>query len=52
MNWDKVVLITLAVWAVLFGMFTVTNIKVEWGEPIMGFAALILGVVCVIRCFR
>jgi hypothetical protein len=52
MNWDKLVLICLAVWAFLFGLLTVTNIKVEWGNPIMGFAALVLGIVCLIRAFR
>ena len=52
MNWDKVVLVCLAVWAFIFGILTVTNIEVTWSRPIMGFAALILGVVCIIRCFR
>lgn len=52
MNMDKLVLICLAVWALLFGLFTVTNIQVEWGKPLMGFAALVLGIVCIIRAFR
>lgn len=46
---DKVVLVCLAIWALLFGIFSVTNLRVEWGQPIMGFAALVLGVVCIIR---
>lgn len=50
--WDRVVLICLAVWALLFGLFTVTNVRVDWGQPLMGFAALVLGVVCLIRAFR
>lgn len=49
---DRVVLICLAVWALLFGLFAVTNIKVEWGHLIMGLAALVLGIVCLIRAFR
>lgn len=49
---DKLVLLCLAVWALLFGIFAVTNLKVAWGEPIMGFAALVLGVVCLIRALR
>lgn len=48
---DKAVLILLALWALLFGIFAVTNIQVEWGKPIMGFSALALGVVCLIRAF-
>lgn len=46
---DRLILILLAIWSVLFGLFTVTNIKVEWGNPVMGLAALVLGVVCIIR---
>ena len=49
---DKLILICLAVWALLFGLFAVTNIRVEWGTPLMGFAALVLGIVCLIRAFR
>jgi hypothetical protein len=49
---DKVTLLCLAVWALLFGLFAVTNIQVEWGKPIMGFAALVLGIVCLIRAFK
>lgn len=52
MNLDKLVLILLAIWALLFGLFAVTNFEVVWGKPIMGFAALCLGVVCLIRAFR
>lgn len=49
---DRLTLGCLAAWALLFGIFSVTNIQVEWGKPIMGFAALILGIVCAIRCFK
>lgn len=52
MNLDRLVLICLAVWALLFGLFSVTNIKVDWGPTLMGFAALVLGVICLIRVFR
>jgi uncharacterized membrane protein len=51
-TFDKVVLVCLAIWALLFGLFAVTNIQVTWGGPIMGFAALVLGAVCLIRAFR
>ena len=48
---DRVVLICLGVFLLLFGLFTVTNFQVEWGKPIMGFSALIAGVVLLIRGF-
>lgn len=46
---DKVLLILIGIFFVLFGIFHVTNIQIEWGRPIMGFSALIAGVVCLIR---
>jgi hypothetical protein len=46
---DKLLLILLGVFLVLFGIFSVTNIKVTWSEPIMGFAALAAGCVCLFR---
>ena len=49
---DRVVLALLAIWAILFGIFSVTNVQVDWGRPVMGFAALILGVVCLIKVLR
>ena len=49
---DKLTLALLAVWAVLFGLFSVTNIQVELGRPLMGFAALALGVVCAVRALQ
>ncbi len=49
---DKLVLLLLAVWALLFGIFAVTNLRVVWSEPIMGFAALALGIVCLVRALR
>ena len=52
MNWDKTVLICLAIWSLLFGTFSVTNLQIDWGKPIMGFSALILGIVCLYRSLR
>jgi len=49
---DRIVLICLAIWALLFGLLHVTNIKIDWMVPIMGFAALVLGIVCLIRAFK
>jgi len=47
--WDRLILACLAVWALLFGLLTVTNITVDFMKSIMGIAALVLGVVCLIR---
>lgn len=52
MNWDRLILILLGVWALVTGIFAVTNIQVVWSGPLAGFAALILGIVCLIRALR
>ena len=49
---DRLILVCLAIWALLFGLFSVTNIEVVWGRPIMGIAALVLGVVCLVRVIK
>ncbi len=52
MTLDRVVLIALGVFLLLFGIFAVTNIEVVWGKPLMGFGALIAGAICLFRAFR
>lgn len=49
---DKLLLITLAVFFLIFGFVSVTNIKIEWDKPLMGFAALVAGVIYAIRAFK
>lgn len=49
---DRLVLLALAIWALLFGVFTVTNLQIEWGRPLMGFAALVLGIICIVRAVK
>jgi hypothetical protein len=49
---DKLFFILLGVWALMFGIFHVTNIRIEWGNPAMGVCALALGVVCIVRAVR
>ena len=49
---DRVILISLGVWATLTGLLGVTNVQIEYSRPIIGFAALVCGVVCLIRAFR
>ena len=49
---DKLLLILLGIWALLFGIAAVTTIEIVWMKPITGIAALFLGVVCLIRAFK
>ncbi len=49
---DKIVLLTLGVWASLTGLALVTNLQIVWMGPITGLAALATGIVCLIRAFR
>lgn len=45
-------IVPLCVFLLLFGLFNVTNIQVEWGRPVMGFCALIAGAIGLIGCIR
>lgn len=49
MNLDRLVLILLGVFLLLYGIMTVSNIQITWMGPIAGFSALVAGVVCIIR---
>lgn len=49
---DRTLLLLLAMWSLLFGAFTVTNIRVDWGPTIMGLAALALGVACLVKFIK
>jgi uncharacterized membrane protein len=46
---DRLILISLGIFTVLFGIAAVTNIEIVWMKPITGLAALVCGVVCLIR---
>lgn len=46
---DRVVLITLGLFLVIFGVLAVSNIEVLWARGIMGFSALVAGAVCLFR---
>ncbi len=45
----RVLLVCLGLFCFLYGITHVTNIKIEWADPICGFAALVAGVICIIR---
>lgn len=49
---DKLLLILLGIFLTLYGIFAVTNIQVVWSAPLMGFAALAAGLVCLFRALR
>lgn len=49
---DKILLILLGIFLLLYGIFAVTNLDVLWGKPLMGFAALAAGIVCIVRACR
>lgn len=49
---DKLVLILLGAFLLLFGIMHVTNIEIVWASPIMGLSALCAGTVCLFRAFR
>lgn len=49
---DKLTLFSLAVFLILFGLFAVTNVEVLWGRGVMGLAALVAGVICLVRGLR
>ena len=46
MGFNSVVWLLIGIFLFLFGLFSVTNITVEWGRPLMGFSALIAGACC------
>jgi hypothetical protein len=48
----RTVLIALGVYLLLVGLLTVTNIEVVWSRPIMGFAALVAGGICLFTAAR
>jgi hypothetical protein len=49
---DKLVLILLGIFLLLFGIAHVTNIQIVWMNPLMGLAALAAGVICLIKALR
>jgi hypothetical protein len=48
---DRVFLILLCVFLLLYGLQAVTNFRFEWMGVIAGFAALIAGAVGLVRAF-
>lgn len=44
--------IALAVFLVLYGLMTVTNVKVEYMGTICGFAALVAGILWAVLAFK
>ncbi len=49
---DKLTLILLGVFLLLFGIAHATNLQIVWMEPITAISALCAGVVCLIHALR
>ena len=49
---DKLTLILLGIFLLLYGIAHATNVQIVWMEPITAIAALAAGVVCLIRALR
>ncbi len=49
---DKLLLILLGIFLLLFGIAHATNLQIVWMEPITAIAALCAGVVCLIKAIR
>jgi uncharacterized membrane protein len=47
--WDRIILGTLGLWALIFGIIHVSNIRVDSANTVMGWSALILGGICIVR---
>ena len=52
LSMDRLILILLGVFLLLFGAGAVTNVVIVWMGPVTGLAALACGVVCLIRALR
>jgi len=52
MNAERLFFLFAGLFFVLFAVFNVTNIGIEWGKPIMGFSAGIAGVLCLLRAIK
>lgn len=52
MNINFIAMLALAIFVFLFGLFSVTNIDITWGKPIMGWAAMIAGTLLLISILR
>ena len=46
---DRIFLVFLCIFLLLYGLMAVTNFRFEWMGVITGFAALIAGVVGIVR---
>lgn len=46
---DRWVLLAIGIFFFLFGLFALTNVSVAHGPTIMGFAALVAGVLCIVH---
>jgi hypothetical protein len=45
---NRIFLVFLSIFLLLFGISNVTNLEVVWMNPLMGFSALLAGVIGVV----
>ena len=48
---DRIVLILIGVFLLLYGIAHATNIEIVWMAPICALSALAAGAICLIRAF-
>lgn len=49
---DRWYLIPLGIFLLLFGINAVTNLQIVWMAPLTGFAALVAGIIILVKCLR
>jgi len=49
---EKLFYILLGIFLLLFGIFAISNLQIEWGKPLEGFAAFCAGIVCLVRAIK
>lgn len=49
---DLALWISLGVFLLIIGLSRTTNITIQWSEPLSGFAAIIAGILCLVKVFH
>jgi len=49
---DKIILGLLGLWMILYGIFAVTNVSVDYSKDIMGGIAIALAIFCAVKIFK
>ncbi len=49
---DKILLVCLGIFLLLYGVAHATNLQIVWMDPITAIAALVAGVICLVRAIK